>query len=288
MMRINESKTVLLVILLAARGLNCYGQGSCPGVLDFSNVGGGGSAIVTNSLTGQRVPAGTTFLAALYYAPVSITDPALFVQTGAATGFVQPGYFDGGARTTPASGTWYNVQVRIWESAYGGSYEEAVAAPEMNGRPTLRAESNVFSVLSGGGISPPGCSNPLSPPNLVQSGLQPMVVAVPEPRMLGLGLMSAGALWWLHRPKCRSKPRSRKNRIEEVVFASNTRVASSSSISPSPPSDGGGLGRGGAFFLVSPLLGPLPTRSSRGEDGEPDAALPPTPSRLENCASRGL
>src|SRR6266849_3096210 len=35
-----------------------------------------------------------------------------------------------------------------------------------------------------------------------------------------------------------------------------------------------GVGRGGAFLLVSPLLGPLPTRSSRGEDGELDAALP--------------
>src|SRR6266702_508132 len=34
-----------------------------------------------------------------------------------------------------------------------------------------------------------------------------------------------------------------------------------------------GLGRGGAFLLVSPLLGPLPTRSSRGEDGELDAAV---------------
>src|SRR6266849_8070129 len=33
-----------------------------------------------------------------------------------------------------------------------------------------------------------------------------------------------------------------------------------------------GLGSGGAFLLVSPL-GPLPTRSSRGEDGELDAAL---------------
>ncbi len=32
------------------------------------------------------------------------------------------------------------------------------------------------------------------------------------------------------------------------------------------------MGRGGAFLLVSPLLGPLPTRSSRGEDGELDAA----------------
>ena len=34
-----------------------------------------------------------------------------------------------------------------------------------------------------------------------------------------------------------------------------------------------GQGRGGAFLLVSPLLGPLPARSSRGEDGELDAAL---------------
>src|SRR5712664_2169639 len=34
-----------------------------------------------------------------------------------------------------------------------------------------------------------------------------------------------------------------------------------------------GLGRGGAFLFVAPLLGPLPTRSSRGEDGELDAAL---------------
>src|SRR5437899_7687892 len=34
-----------------------------------------------------------------------------------------------------------------------------------------------------------------------------------------------------------------------------------------------GLGRGGAFLLVSPLLGLLPTRSSRGEDGELDAAF---------------
>jgi hypothetical protein len=34
-----------------------------------------------------------------------------------------------------------------------------------------------------------------------------------------------------------------------------------------------GLGREGALLLVSPLLVPLPTRSSQGEDGELDAAL---------------
>jgi hypothetical protein len=214
-MRIKQPKAGFVLSLLASLVLNARGQGSCPGIVVFNNIGGGGSAIVTNSLTGQPVPAGTTFLAALYYAPVSITDPALFGQTGAASGFLQPGYFNGGARSFPASDTWYNVQVRIWESAYGGSYEEAVAAREMNGRAALRAESNVFSVLSGGGISPPGCSNPILPPQLIQSGLQPMVVAVPEPAMLGLGLMSIGALWWLRGLKCRSKSRSRKNRIEE-------------------------------------------------------------------------
>src|SRR6266481_435936 len=49
-----------------------------------------------------------------------------------------------------------------------------------------------------------------------------------------------------------------------------------------------GLGRGGAFLLVSPLLGPLPARSSRGEDGEHDAALRLAPDVIKcGCAERG-
>src|SRR5712692_1950124 len=51
------------------------------------------------------------------------------------------------------------------------------------------------------------------------------------------------------------------------------RAASSSSISPSPPSDGGEGGERRCVCIGFPLLGPLPTRSSRGEDGELDAAL---------------
>src|SRR5258708_1741267 len=43
-----------------------------------------------------------------------------------------------------------------------------------------------------------------------------------------------------------------------------------------------GLGRGGASLLVSPLLGPLPTRSSRGEDGELDAALTASGRRISS------
>ncbi len=56
-------------------------------------------------------------------------------------------------------------------------------------------------------------------------------------------------------------------------LAAERRAASSSSITPSPPSDGGeGRGEEVRFYWL-PLLGPLPTRSSRGEDGELDAAL---------------
>src|SRR5216683_2936049 len=46
-----------------------------------------------------------------------------------------------------------------------------------------------------------------------------------------------------------------------------------------------GLGRGGAFLLVTPLLGPLPTRSSQGDDGEHDAALGKRPSGFARLAN---
>src|SRR5260370_32220824 len=52
-----------------------------------------------------------------------------------------------------------------------------------------------------------------------------------------------------------------------------TRAASNSWISPSPPSDGGeGWGEEVRFYWF-PLSSVLPPRSSRGEDGELDAAL---------------
>src|SRR5260370_30871263 len=56
------------------------------------------------------------------------------------------------------------------------------------------------------------------------------------------------------------------------------RTASSSWISPSPPSDGGeGWGEEARFYWF-PLSSVLPPRSSRGEDGGLDAALGKRPS----------
>src|SRR6266852_7871392 len=154
-MRTKHPKSLFVGLLLASFVSTSYGQCVIEGTVNDTNIGG---PAVTDSLPGQRVPAGTIFLVALYYAPVDITDPALFMQTGSTTGFFFPGYFSGGTRYVPMSVTSYNFQVRIWESAYGSSYEQAVAAPEMNGRPALRAESNVFRLQSGGLVG--GCDKP--------------------------------------------------------------------------------------------------------------------------------
>ena len=82
-------------------------------------------------MTMQPVPFGNTFLVALYCAADGVTDEAAFVQMGPAGGFNAPGYFNHGTRTsTPAipPGGWGMFQVRIFESAYGSSYEQVWAS----------------------------------------------------------------------------------------------------------------------------------------------------------------
>src|SRR5260370_867812 len=83
-MRTKNPRSLFVGLLLASFVSNSYGQCVIEGTVNDTNIGG---PAVTDSLTGQRVPAGTIFLVALYYAPVDITDPALFMQTGSTTGF---------------------------------------------------------------------------------------------------------------------------------------------------------------------------------------------------------
>src|SRR5678816_513062 len=70
------------------------------GIVSFSNFP---SAPVTNSLTGERVIAGNTFLAALYYGPDDVTDPAQLIQLDGPVGFAFRGFFTGASRTTPST-----------------------------------------------------------------------------------------------------------------------------------------------------------------------------------------
>ncbi len=95
----------------------------------------------------NRVPAGTAFLAQLYAGPTAETLQAV----GAAASFSIPGKFVGGSRYIPTvpPGQVASVQVRVWESAYGPSYEQAQAAGGKTGA------SLVLQVTTGGAGSPP-------------------------------------------------------------------------------------------------------------------------------------
>ena len=120
--------------------------------LDFS----GGSVVFANR-TANRVydvdgltplPVGATFLAQLYGGPVG----AALEPVGGAVRFIAlPGIFGGQPRyirTVPAGGR-ASVQVKVWESAYGRSYEEALA----NGGRT--GASSIIEMTTGGGMLPP-------------------------------------------------------------------------------------------------------------------------------------
>src|SRR6266478_379384 len=107
--------SILAGMSLCARG---FGQGT----VVFSNVGL--YANVSNALTGARVAAGSSFQAALYYAPDGVTNESSFIQVGSSVGFFFAGVFSGGARTlpTPTPGGWAMIQIRVLEAAYGSAY----------------------------------------------------------------------------------------------------------------------------------------------------------------------
>jgi len=188
-----------LVIMAAAifATVNIFAQGT----VNFSSIGGGG---VTNSLTGQRVVVGSTFQVQLYYLPDLGTPPATDGQMMSLAGVASigpiAGIFSGGTRTAPVSppGTFAYFQVRAWETAFGTSYEDAVAKGAVGGRLALTGKSNIFRVNT----SDPTLQPPEAAASLVAAGMLGFSVsAVPEPSVIGLGLLGAGALLMLRRRK---------------------------------------------------------------------------------------
>jgi hypothetical protein len=125
------------------------------GAVLYISSGGGGSVNFSNlgeshvyDVDGTtRLPAGTTFLAQLYAGP---TADSLQAVAGTAA-FAFPGLFDGGTRYIPSvtPGQVASVQVRVWETAYGTSYEQA---RDTGGR---TGTSAILQVRTGGGGFPP-------------------------------------------------------------------------------------------------------------------------------------
>ena len=193
-------KTNLIVAL--AMGLvsaQVYGQGT----VTFGN---NSASAITNAFTMARVVAGTTFRVALYYLPDG-PEPSRdeMLLTGLSVGANAPiapaaGLYAAGTRTTPvttpgAGFAWF--QVRCWETAFGTSYEAAVAnAVPQNGRLAIAGTSNIIRVKTGDPV------NNIAPGALTAFGLQTFLVTqVPEPTTIGLAAMGIGALLLSRRKK---------------------------------------------------------------------------------------
>jgi len=196
-------KKLILTATTVLASLNLFAQGT----VNFGNVGPG--TAITNSLTGSPV-SGTAFRASLYYlpfvegAPAPRTEEFLIALRPDTINFLATGQFAAGTRSTPqttgpAGIAWF--QVKAWEVAFGTSYEAALVAAPQGGRPALAGTSNIVKVSTGNGST-------IAPGSLVASpqagfgGLKGFfLVPVPEPSVIGLGLLGVGALLLLRRRK---------------------------------------------------------------------------------------
>ncbi len=176
-------KSILLSTLLVLAPCCLRAQGT----VQFSN---GGGEPVTCCANGSIVntPVGSTFMAALYWAPDGTTDDGSFIQLGYATGFGPvPGFFNGGTRTAPDIG-YAMIQVRVWPSAFGSSYEQAYGGTGIFGK------SNLIRVNTAG-----------TPANLVASGLRGFyagpALTCPEPSATCLALSGILSLLFLRRKR---------------------------------------------------------------------------------------
>lgn len=192
-------KLVVTSILAGALAMSVFGQG----VVVFNN---NSATLVTYSDDAKAAlgttaagPTGTAFLAELYYAPNG-PDPGdqgmLQGQMGLPRQFsgLSAGTFSGGSRTTPtttapATPAWF--QVRVWEAAYGATYEEAVGRSQ-GGRGAIAGQSNRFNLTTGTSLVPA----PIAVPGGVEGFI---ITVVPEPSTFALGLLGLAGLFILRR-----------------------------------------------------------------------------------------
>lgn len=131
------------------------------------------------------------FVAGLYYGAGS-TAPTTLAKTANFSAF-SAGTFNGGTTTLTGVGenAPVNLQVKVWESTYGATYEAALGAGMINGRNGVVGQSAVWNMLAG---------NATTVPNLASGGFQGFTTSVvPEPSTFALGLLGLVGLFVLRR-----------------------------------------------------------------------------------------
>lgn len=181
-------KKLFVTILCSVAALTGWTQGT----VNFANVGAGVNAPVRED-NGTTLLAGVAYQAVLYFAlgadqPLGNLQPLLSTQTAFSAVAAQAGYFLGGAKgvTGTASGDTITVQIRAWRASDGASYD--VAANTVGAHV---GKGNLINVKLGGGATPT--------PNMV--GITPfnLMVVIPEPSTIALGLLGAGLLLFRRR-----------------------------------------------------------------------------------------
>ena len=175
---------------------------SAQGTVNFGN---NLATAVSNWVTNAKLPAGNTFTAQLWYAPDigSIPTPDEMQPLGATTG-IRPiaGLITGGTRTTPnstAPGGFAWFQIRIWETAYGLTWFEAITKT-LNGRLAIAGASNIIKVKTGDPAAiPPGLPGSLTAAGLSFLCFGDPFLCIPEPSVISFCLLGMATCFALRR-----------------------------------------------------------------------------------------
>jgi len=200
-------KKLLLTAAAILATLNMYGQGTGSGIINFGNASSTADRRIylADGTTGL---AGSGYRVALYWGQQGTPESGL-VQAGASSGFLSGGQFVGGSRTlTPlgSDGAIVTLQARAWQTIAGvpDTYEGVLAAGLAGDQRALVGKNTPFDKKSKNPTDPLEIANPIGA-NVANGGAAGWtgfsITPVPEPSVIGLGLLGAGALLMLRRRK---------------------------------------------------------------------------------------
>lgn len=183
-------KAIVISALTILASASVFAQGL--GSVNFANAAANPVRLLDGTLV-PRAAAGGTYFAELLSA-LDGADFATASRQGVTTTFNSPtaGVFLGGGRTVPttANGGFGQFMVRVWDTRGGATFD--LARQSTGG--FQYGDSGVFRVDTADPTTVP----PATP---VALGMPAFNLIVPEPSVIGLGLLGASALLLLRRRK---------------------------------------------------------------------------------------